>query len=247
MPCPGSPLDYIFANVYFTNMDFIMEETKNVVMWRSREVRDNRYNDGRWRFALYDMDSMEWNLGEDYGVEICAQIDPFCMKNDDEDITYNEDAIFAALRQNEDFCKQFVLTAMDLMNWNFTPEKVKPHLEYFRKNLEWRDSFFVVRPTYVKEHLAKEFELTGTVETVTIHNSNEAKGRIRVNTITPDMNNGSWSGEYFTDYPITLSAEPAEGYKFVGWGGDVVSQEPVLEVPVIEGGLDITAEFEKIN
>ena len=46
--------------------DFDMEKTKNVVMWRSRECEDDAYGDGRWRFALYDM--------EKYGINNLSDI-----------------------------------------------------------------------------------------------------------------------------------------------------------------------------
>ena len=99
----------------------------------------------------------------------------------------------------------------------------------------------------MKKYLAKEFELTGSLETVTLYNADEVKGTVHINSATPVMKNGSWSGEYYTDYPISVTACPAEGYEFIGWSGSIDSTEITIEVPVTNGGIEIRAEFQKID
>ena len=42
------------SNIYLMNVDVEVEETKNVVMWRTREATDDQYSDGRWRFVQSD-------------------------------------------------------------------------------------------------------------------------------------------------------------------------------------------------
>ncbi len=242
-----SYIDFIVTYAHCVNMDVVMEETKNVVMWRSREAEDAEYGDTRWRFALFDMDSLGWDMPQDWGVDTTAQIDMFSQKREEEDVAYNESVIFSALRKNPEFCKQFVITGMDLMNTSLSVENAAKVLATVGRDITWIDSFFEQRPIYMKQHIAKEFELTGTIENVTLHNGDETEGKIILNTITPEMENGSWTGEYFTDYPVTVTAQPAEGYEFVGWSGSVVSDEITIEVPVTEGGIELTAEFQKIN
>jgi hypothetical protein len=61
------------------------------------------------------------------------------------------------------------------------------------------------------------------------------------------VKDGSWSGEYYTDYPVTVTANPASGYEFVGWSGSIDSTEITVEVPVVSGGIIIKAEFRKIQ
>ena len=238
-------IDYLIVNIYCANMD--VSDCKNVVMWRSRENTDERYSDGKWRWALFDMDAIEWTSINYYEVDEIAAIDSFSKKPRYASYPYNQSPIYMAVRKSEKFCEQFVLTFMDLMNTNFTPENAGKLLEQYGKDLTWLGSFFEKRPAYMKEYLAKEFELTGSVETVTIVNKTTEYGTVTVNSITPVMKNGSWSGEYFTDYPITVSAEPIEGYEFIGWNGTVVSDSPTVEVPVEQGGIVLEAEFQKIN
>ena len=99
----------------------------------------------------------------------------------------------------------------------------------------------------MKSYLAKEFELTGSVETVTIKDLDESKGYVTINTIDLFQENGQWSGEYYTDYPVTVTAHPWDGYEFVGWSGSIDSTETTVEVPVTTGGITIKAEFQKIE
>jgi len=238
-------IDFMCANIYCANMD--VDNIKNVLMWRSREATDDKYSDGRWRWALYDMDAMEWLDINYYQAEEVAAIDSFSQKPQYASCSYNQMTIYSALRENETFCKQFVLTFMDLLNDNFTSEKAGIILEEYGKDITWLGSFFEHRPVYAKEYLAREFELTGSVEKVVIYNENDEYGTVMLNTITPEMVDGSWSGEYFTDYPITVTAIPAEGFEFVGWSGSVQSNEQTIEVNVELGGIYLKAEFQEIE
>jgi len=238
-------IEYLSANIYAANMD--MDDTKNVVMFRAREIDDGIYNDGRWRFALYDMDAVGWTSKRYYEVEEEAAVDSFSQQPRYADMPFNQGTLYAALRQNEQFCKQFVLTFMDLLNTNFVVENVSEKLNEHGEDITWLNSFFAHRPDYMKQYLAKEFELTGSLETVTLYNDDETEGTVQINTTVPVMKNGSWSGEYYTDYPITVTAQPAAGYEFIGWSGSIDSTETTVEVPVTKGGVEIKAEFQKAD
>lgn len=241
-------IDFLVTNLYCANMDIAFEKTKNVVMWRSRESEDGTYNDCKWRFALYDMDSMTWNSREFYGSEHRAEINSFSQQPEHATLPYNQTAFFVALKNNDDFCKQFVLSFMDIMNTYFSLDQVEEVLvKYEKSTVDWADGYMEKRPEYMKKYLAEEFGLIGTVEDVTLYNEDESKGTISINTVTPNMEKGSWTGEYFTDYPVTVTADPEDGFEFVGWSGSVVSQELTIEVPVSEGGIELRAEFQKIN
>ena len=65
---------------------------------------------------------------------------------------------------------------------------------------------------------------------------------MQVNTSVVDLSDGSWSGQYFTDYPITVTATPAPGAKFVVWQGDVESDQNTITVPM-DGGVHLEAVF----
>ena len=63
--------------------------------------------------------------------------------------------------------------------------------------------------------------------------------------IIPELENGAWSGQYFVDYPVRVTAKANPGYRFVGWTGDVEGYEESMDVPVREEGVYVMAVFEK--
>ena len=76
-------------------------------------------------------------------------------------------------------------------------------------------------------------------------------GHILLNTITPTFDGqGKWRGEYFTDYPITLSVTAGEGFRFAG--GEITDgqekkmvTETSVELEIPNDGLYIKAVFEE--
>lgn len=239
----SSYIDFLVANIYCANMD--MDDIKNVVLWRSREECDDAYADAKWRLALYDMDAIEWIEHEYYGITDSAEINSFAEKPQYAASAYNQGVIYQALYHSDKFRKQFVNTFMDLMNENFSLDNVSEKLKKYDRDISWLNSFFIKRPEYMKKYLAEEFRLTGSIENVILNNDMHEAGKISINTITPVMEGGSWSGEYFTDYPITVTAQPNAGYRFVRWSGALESADKTIEVTVGAGGIELTAEFEK--
>ena len=240
-----SYIDFIIANIYCDNMDF--GDYKNVVVWRARTATDNGYSDGRWRFALYDMDAVAWNDHSYFGVPTQAEKNPFKLSfRFTEDL--HDQIVYSNLIKNEEFRKQFVLTFQDLVNTVYTYSNVLSKFYYYTgtapKSLY--NNFFRDRPDYMTTYMAEAYGLTGTREELTLRTNLPEGGQIRLNTCTPNLFTGSWSGEYYTDYPVTVTAVPAEGYRFVGWEG-MDTAEPTLEVFLQEGGVSIHAIFEKIS
>lgn len=241
-----SYIDYLCINIYLCNMD--VSERKNSMMWRVRQPGKGKYSDGAWRMMLYDMDALEWkeSLCEDCGVDSMAQINSFSEKMQSVGgSTYNSQGIYITLKQNPQYIRQFVTTFMDLVNTDFRPERVAGLLEDWGEDITWNDSFFAERAGYICPYLAEEFELKGSLETVTLECDSQEGGSIRLNTIEPELENGTWSGQYYTDYPVKISARARKGYRFEGWSGSVESREETLEVPVEEGGIHLKAVFVK--
>lgn len=98
------------------------------------------------------------------------------------------------------------------------------------------------RPGYAVQHLAEEFDLTGTLETVTISTADPSRGTVQVNTSQIDLTDGTWSGQYFTDYPITITARANAEYEFAGWKGGADEMADTMTLPV-DGGLTLEAVF----
>lgn len=238
-------IDYICVNTYLCNLDW--DDIKNYVLWKSKEITDNPYEDGRFRWILYDMDSIEL-LPQTYEREKIPTINAFAEKGAYVSTSVNNTVLFRNLKENQDFCEQFVISFMDIANTCFTEENVSAILKEWGEDITWYDNFFIKRKDYVFDHLKEEFELKGSCEEVTIQLEDENAGNILVNTAMPSIGEEAWVGYYFTDYPITLSATANPGYYFVGWkdsDGNLLSSETEFKLQIVEGGIDICAIFEK--
>ena len=95
------------------------------------------------------------------------------------------------------------------------------------------------RPAYVWDHLASFFDLNPPVA-LTIDALDTAAGTVTVNTVQVDV--PSWSGQYFAELPVTVTAVPKEGYVFSGWSGGSEATEAVLQLDLstLEEGATLT-------
>lgn len=236
-------VDYFSINAYLCNMN--MNEIENYLLWRTRVPENEAYGDTKWRWIIYDVEPLESLRLEYYGFEERAAINSFTHPQDWTGFILNENSIYQGLKGSEKFRKQFVNTFLDIANVNFAPENVEPVLNRYGLDLTWLESFFLKRFDYITEDLAEEFELTGTLEEVELQVNDPEGGSIRLNTTTPDLSHGSWSGKYYTDFSISVTAVPAEGYHFAGWSGSRTEDAETIEVPVNSGGLTLQAHFEK--
>lgn len=238
-------IDYSCINVYLANMD--TSDSKNTLLWRTEMKENDAYGDGRWRWGLYVMDLLTYNTRNAVGVATNAELDSFsvCGLYVIEG-AFNQQPLYSALRRNPDFCKQFVLTFMDLINTDFSVNNMTQKLEEWGFDISYDDYFFQNRAGYITKYMEEEFALTGTQEKVTLTVNDPDGGEVILNTIKPQFQNGLWSGVYYTDYPVSITAIANRGYEFAGWTIDgVPMEEAALEVAVEKGGIDIHAIFKK--
>ena len=244
-----SYIDFMCANVILSNLDY--DEDKNYLIWKSEAEDGDGYNDGRWRWGLYDMDLLTWEMYSRVpagsGITEDYQIDAFSIHPLWTGHALNQTKIYTILKENEQFRKQFVLTYMDMINTNFTAEHVTEKLLEFGKNAEeYRHGFYLYRPQYAVKQLKNEFGLSGSTETLDLYVNKEDGGYIVVNTVAPEFTDRHWSGRYFADYPVTVTAVPAKGYEFVQWYGDAgASGSDTIDITLKEGGVRMTACFRK--
>lgn len=228
-------MDYISAEIYFNNWDW---GSNNVATWKSTKTDpSNPYADGKWRFIMFDTE-YSVNL---YG-QTGASANTFSQIMNSK--SFISDLLNGAMK-NDTFKKQFCLTFMDMSNYNFDSAKISELISELSSayhdttidtfNRFWPDwpgghwaesnlskeissvrTFYNNRFASITNHVKSSFALSGNLAKVTIQND-DSQGSITVNTITPQMKNGSWSGSYYTDYPITLTAEPKSGYQFAYW------------------------------
>lgn len=238
-----SYIDYFCINHYLCNLDW--SQKANYVLWCSAADTGEGFSDMRWRWCIYDIDNLP-DAAAHFGVENVAQVDTFTARTPWINSQTNEQSLFVELKRNPEFCQRFVLSFMDILNNNFAPEKTEAALRKYGYDMDWLNGFFRERAAYCAEHLAEEFQLTGSPETITITCTDPKTGDVVVNTSCIDLSDGEWAGQYFTDYPITVTAIPAEGFEFIGWKGDMQSTGETITVPV-DGGISLEAVFAEIK
>ena len=236
-----SYIDYICSNVYLGNTDY--NEIANTAMWRTTTKENDSYGDGRWRWAFYDMDLQTAGCRYNYGLTNItdAQLDTFNIVCD-WDPPVNERVIYCALKANPGFRRQFVLSMMDMINTDFTEERMSALLEKYGQDISWHQYFFRDRPDNMIAFTAKEFGLKNSTDELTITTDQPEAGSVRVNTSVIDLSDGSWTGRYFTEYDVSVTAIPHPGYHFAGWSDG--KTDAAIDISV-NGGVTLNAIFEK--
>lgn len=218
----------------------------NYGVWRSNGETDpdNPYTDGRWRFISYDFDYTQGYTYESYGGVAGYAYDYLGRVLNERDDGY-PGWLLKHLLENETFKKNFCLTFQDYCNivmdeertlalldeyhetnremmvdtidrfWGGTGVK-SWHYSYYEENKATPEAFFQNRSTYAMSQLSYHLGLDGELYDVTV-NSPAGFGDVTVNTARPDLSDGTWTGSYYSDYAISLTAEPAEGRTFLYW------------------------------
>ena len=225
-----SLIDWLCLNLYLGNDD--VSYKKNSVLWRTIETESGPYGDCLWRWNWFDIDHAAVGA-----MPESADFSEFSIISDNR--------FYWGLRTVPTFCQQFVLTAMDMMNTNLSIENIETILSAWGLDLSYSNDYFLKRPEYMIQSLKNEFDLTGTLETVVLDSNFNEAGSIYINTVQADISEGAWKGYYFTDYPVTITAVANPGYQFIGWSGDMETMENSICVSLKEGGVALTALFQK--
>ncbi|MBR0164311.1 MAG: CotH kinase family protein [Lachnospiraceae bacterium] len=111
---------------------------------------------------------------------------------------------------------------------NYTPE-------HFDADVAIIDEFFANRKEYIVSHMIQSLRLASGPVTITLRA--HAQADIVLNTLTLSATGQDWQGEYFPQYPVTLTCIPREGAAFDHWevNGVAVSYEETFETRVSAG------------
>ena len=111
---------------------------------------------------------------------------------------------------------------------------------YQNITLENIRTFFEQRASYTLEDMKEYLNLNGSLQTITLKTN--GNGSIRINSIIPETADGTWSGQYYSDCPVTLTAVPADGETFEGWSGDISGNDTTVTLTLSEA-MSVQANF----
>ncbi|HDS85217.1 MAG TPA: DUF1080 domain-containing protein, partial [Phycisphaerales bacterium] len=233
-------------------------------------------HDGRWRWMLFDTDFGFGHSGGytnntlAYATAVSdawnnPQWATYLLRKLLENETFKTDFInrYADLL-NTAFLPERVVDVIDRMQAAIAAEMPNHIARWGRPGSinDWNNQVNVMRnfanqrPGYARTHLRDYFGL-GQDRQLTLDVSDSEQGFIRVNRTdinarTPGVNPESpypWSGLYFEDVPITITAVAEPGYRFSHWEGPV--DESRVNSPILTGSLSsdisLTAHFEPLT
>jgi len=250
---------YCAFHLYIDNVDGIFQNN-NWQIWRARDTDDTAYGDGKWRFLLFDTEHSAdiWGDGRSFSSDNLTAV----ITNDgSEHEDRHPQKLFYSLYQNEDFRREFIMALCDLRNVNFNTARLESTLNEMRPIYEllMRETYlrfgpdWIVRwnldnyqkdeieqlitymrgrydryPYVLKKVIGFEYpvEATITVNDATL-------GSVQVNRTQIPLGE-SFTGLYFPEYDITVTAIPAEGHTFKGWTAEnaTLSDETAATVQV---------------
>lgn len=263
--------DYFITNIFIQNTDWPGWNTLFWRKKTAAFEPDAPYgNDGRWRTAIKDTDAgfgLMLDINDHNTLEFATALGGPIWPNPEWSTL-----ILRRLLENEAFELNFINRFADMMNTFFLPERVVDLSNQFASVIEpeiaqqynrwaapysfawWLESQNVVetfamdRPTFQREHIRAKFGISNDIN-ATLNVNDDANGYVKINTInitseTPGVsaNPYPWTGIYFHNIPVTLTAIPLEGYTFSHWSGDVSSTEAqITYIPT--GNFSVTANF----
>lgn len=129
--------------------------------------------------------------------------------------------------------------------WGYFGGAKESNLQYHRDlypNTTLRNirTFFDQRANHAMEDMRNYLGVHSNLQTITLKTN--GNGKIKINSITPNTAGGGWTGKYYSDCPVTLTAIPGEGAAFSGWEGDA-SGNQVTITTTLSRAMTIQANF----
>lgn len=253
-------LFYFALEVLFNNADW---PYNNVTVWRylGQENPENPYSDGRIRFLIEDMDQILTNDLHGDPTRWSTELIDYLMKDKgntfyhvmsctryrDTFLTYVEDLLRTA------FEPEHACAVLDRLYGELKDEYVRDYGQEFWAEME-RTAEITKNNVREKESLYRENikKYMGLSERYPVEIQADRGISVSWNNMTVRPGQ-SWSNEYYSGTSFTVTAEPAEGYRFAGWEIDgKPAEEKALSggdgrSVVISGPVTVRALSEKIK
>ncbi len=205
---------------------------------------------GKWEYTVWDMDKTHkveyWNPHDDYDLNT-----PTTWAN----------FINAALTPNESFRNQLVNRAADLLNTMYKTENATVFVDSLKEEIiaeipgeidRWNPAwtiddynlavdviydFIEDRPDLLRGYTVEYYGFSGTN---TINLDITGQGTVKISTL--EIESFPWSGIYYEEVPVSITAVAAPGYTFTGWSDSSLPNEPSITIDWLDT-YDLTAYF----
>ncbi|MCA9976722.1 MAG: CotH kinase family protein, partial [Anaerolineales bacterium] len=243
-------IDYHILQLYAANTDWIYANV--------REVLPDAAG-GRWHWLFWDLD---WVFALSLGSS--ADFNMMTRFFEPESPDFAQGSLpLRKLMENAEFEARFLARVDELLNTVLRPEvvankiealaaDVRPDVAYefarWPSTTDWEASvaemvlFAQERPSFFRQHIIEQFQLTGSAP---LHLAAPASGdgQLALNAwLLPPV----WTGEFFLDSLVTVTAVPAPGYRFAGWVEADLPETPVITLPVT-AERSFTPRFERAD
>ena len=235
-------IDYNVLEMFVVNEDW---PGNNIAYWHSRSANTP------WRYMLFDAD---FGLGIwDLEPKVNKNMLEWCTMEGSEDYATADWAtiILRQLLKNKDFTCDFLNATADRLNTTLSPDSVTYVIDSIYSLIEhempnhidrwgynWQDGWlsqmydFGRRREAIMRKQTEDFFNTEGSYVLSLNSSDAQAGYIHLNTI--DICSFPWSGKYFNNNKISLTAIPRPGYEFARWEGSVNSTERTISVTTDE-------------
>lgn len=247
-------IDYNVLEMYVVNEDW---PGNNIAYWHNRKLNTP------WRYLLFDTDfglgiwDLEGKVNKDM-LKWCTSVG-----SDDYATADWSTIILRQLLTNNDFKRDFLNATADRLNTTLSSSHVNEVIDsvydlisdemYYHKK-KWGDNWqngwleqmqqFARRRANIMRTQTEDFFATDGSYTLSLAISEGKAGKIHLNTI--DISQFPWSGKYFKNNTIFLTAIPNPGYEFVRWEGAINSTDKSIEITT-EQATSLTAIFNYVG
>lgn len=263
-------VDYMITETYCVNIDWLGNYTNNIKYWRPNNPP------GKFRYMLWDTDVSASLVSSVNGPSVNmlstaitpATMNPHSLMLDR--LLMNTEFRNYFVDRYADLINTIFHPASFGSMVNNMQSELEPEMErHFDKwgNMsplpgligqsnnvpQWHSSidtlmsFIEQRPAYARDQVQQQFGLNKQVD-ITLDVYPSGAGKIKISTIVPDSL--PWTGVYFDGVPVTITALPNPGYKFLSWEADRLNilQKNNLSLTMNLDTTDaLTARFEVLD
>ncbi len=258
-------VDYWLLNIYVGNYDW---PDNNSHLFKRLDTPESQWrwlgwdSDYAFRPGVVGKNTLAWATRDEPRSDLIVNPGPWWQ---DKETGFFETLIIRKLLDSEEFSEYFVIRFCDLLNTTLRAEHIQTRLDSiiavraadleieferwprafdrYHGGIATIQEFIEKRPDIILGFFRERFDL-GDLHTIGLAIEPPGAGEIQINTTAPGEY--PWTGRYFEDLPVSLSAKPSAGFEFTGWTDPSLGNSPQVRVR-LERDTRIQARFQRVR